>query len=58
MSEDLNHNWINGQQLQTTDTLEVVNPANGDIVGQVPKVTEANIQQSIEHRFRTLIDSI
>jgi succinate-semialdehyde dehydrogenase/glutarate-semialdehyde dehydrogenase len=48
MSEDLNHNWINGQQLQTTNTLEVVNPANGDIVGQVPKVTEANIQQSIE----------
>lgn len=47
MSDKLNHNWINGQQITTSNTLQVVNPANGETIGEVPKVDAEAVQQSI-----------
>ncbi|MBF0737057.1 NAD-dependent succinate-semialdehyde dehydrogenase [Staphylococcus arlettae] len=47
MSDKLNHNWINGQQFTTTNSLQVVNPANGETIGEVPKVDAEAVKQSI-----------
>ncbi len=48
MTLDLNHNWINGEKIQTDNTISVVNPANNQVVGEVPSVYEEHIQDAID----------
>ncbi|WP_426427843.1 NAD-dependent succinate-semialdehyde dehydrogenase [Staphylococcus equorum] len=48
MTRNLNYNWINGEKVETDNTINVVNPANGKSIGKVPSVTEDIVQQAIE----------
>ncbi|WP_437272214.1 NAD-dependent succinate-semialdehyde dehydrogenase [Staphylococcus succinus] len=48
MVEKFNYNWINGEKVHTDQTTEVINPANGNVIGQVPSIDENKVKQSIE----------
>ncbi|MDW5470412.1 NAD-dependent succinate-semialdehyde dehydrogenase [Staphylococcus equorum] len=48
MTRNLNYNWVNGEKVETDNTINVVNPANGKSIGKVPSVTEDIVQQAIE----------
>lgn len=48
MTRNLNYNWVNGEKVETDNTITVVNPANGKSIGKVPSVTEDIVQQAIE----------
>ncbi|ANQ65421.1 NAD-dependent succinate-semialdehyde dehydrogenase [Staphylococcus equorum] len=48
MTRNLNYNWVNGEKVETDNTITVVNPANGKSIGKVPSVTEDIVQQVIE----------
>lgn len=48
MTRNLNYNWVNGEKVETDNTINVVNPANGKSIGKVPNVTEDIVQQAIE----------
>lgn len=49
MTRNLNYNWVNGEKVETDNTITVVNPANGKSIGKVPSVTEDIVQQAIEN---------
>ena len=40
-------NLINGEMVGTTDVLDVVNPANEEVIGQVPACGEAELNQAV-----------
>ncbi len=40
-------NLINGQMVSTADMLDVVNPANEEVIGQVPACGEAELNQAV-----------
>ena len=40
----INGNWVNAQDKQT---ITVTNPANGEMIGSVPKLNDAEIKQAI-----------
>lgn len=48
MTRNLNYNWVNGEKVETDNTIAVVNPANGNSIGKVPSVTEDIVQQAID----------
>ncbi|MDG0841884.1 NAD-dependent succinate-semialdehyde dehydrogenase [Staphylococcus equorum] len=48
MTRNLNYNWVNGEKVETDKTITIVNPANGNSIGEVPSVTEDIVQQAIE----------
>lgn len=48
MQTDLNYNWINGEKVILSETKDVMNPANGEVIGQVPNAGEKEAQQAIE----------
>lgn len=49
---NLNYNWINGQKVILSDTTQVINPANGEGIGQVPKVGEQEVRQAIDAAYQ------
>lgn len=48
MTRNLNYNWVNGEKINTDSTITIVNPANGNSVGDVPSVTEDIVQLAID----------
>lgn len=48
MTRNLNYNWVNGEKVETDNSIAVVNPANGNSIGKVPSVTEDIVQQAID----------
>lgn len=48
MTRNLNYNWVNGEKVETDNTIAVANPANGNSIGKVPSVTEDIVQQAID----------
>ncbi len=40
-------NLINGEMISTTDMLDVVNPANEEVIGQVPACGQAELDQAV-----------
>lgn len=40
-------NLINGEMISTSDMLDVVNPANEEVIGQVPSCGEAELDQAV-----------
>ncbi|MFQ3852738.1 NAD-dependent succinate-semialdehyde dehydrogenase [Staphylococcus sp. 2S1] len=48
MTRNLNYNWVNGEKVETDNTIAVVNPTNGNSIGKVPSVTEDIVQQAID----------
>ncbi len=40
-------NLINGEMISTTDVLDVVNPANEEVIGQVPVCGQAELDQAV-----------
>ncbi len=40
-------NLINGEMISTSDMLDVVNPANEEVIGQVPSCGEAELNQAV-----------
>lgn len=47
MSYNYNHNWINGNKITTSDGIKVINPATGDVIGEVPKISEHEVNDAI-----------
>jgi succinate-semialdehyde dehydrogenase/glutarate-semialdehyde dehydrogenase len=45
---NLNYNWINGEKVILSDTTQVINPANDEVIGQVPKVGEREVRRAID----------
>ncbi|MCK5175363.1 MAG: aldehyde dehydrogenase, partial [Planctomycetes bacterium] len=46
---------INGQSVTTNDSIDIVNPATGKVIGQVPEVDTSAIQSALkaaEHGFK------
>lgn len=52
MGDNLNHNWINGEKVQTDNVLKVTNPATNEVIGEVPSVTEALINDAIDASYQ------
>ncbi|NAM82349.1 aldehyde dehydrogenase family protein, partial [Staphylococcus epidermidis] len=52
MGDNLNHNWINGKKVQTDNVLKVTNPATNEVIGEVPSVTEALINDAIDASYQ------
>lgn len=52
MGDNLNHNWINGKKIQTDNALKVTNPATNEVIGEVPNVTEALINDAIDASYQ------
>ena len=40
-------NLINGEMVSTSQMLDVVNPANEEVIGQVPACGEAELDQAV-----------
>ncbi|WP_419877884.1 NAD-dependent succinate-semialdehyde dehydrogenase [Brevibacillus centrosporus] len=45
---DWNHNWINGEQVTSTETVSVLNPATGEVLGEVPSLSEDQVKAAVD----------
>ncbi|PWU19356.1 MAG: gamma-aminobutyraldehyde dehydrogenase, partial [Candidatus Rokuibacteriota bacterium] len=43
-------NYVGGEWVDSTDgeTMEVLNPATGEVIAEVPKGTEADVERAVE----------
>ncbi|MBT2287749.1 NAD-dependent succinate-semialdehyde dehydrogenase [Paenibacillus albidus] len=48
MLEKWNYNWVNGSKVQAATHLEVLNPASGEIIGQVPDLDPAEVVKAVD----------
>ena len=49
-----NHNWINGEKIETDQFVAVRNPATGEVIGHVPSLTEELVTGAVDAASQAL----